>query len=79
MSGLADLIVHTAQGAWIIDHKSDQVKDPVAAFLKYAPQLEAYRDALEAAGTRVAGVAVHWIRRGEVVMRHANDGNEVSS
>ena len=69
VSGLADLIVHTAQGAWIIDHKSDQVEDPVEAFLKYAPQLEAYREAVEAAGTKVAGVAVHWIRRGEVVVQ----------
>ena len=69
VSGLADLIVHTAQGAWIIDHKSDQVEDPVETFLKYEGQLEAYREAVEAAGTKVAGVAVHWVRRGEVVMR----------
>ena len=55
VSGLADLIVHTAEGAWIIDHKSDQVEDPVEAFLKYAPQLEAYREAVEAAGPRWPG------------------------
>jgi ATP-dependent exoDNAse (exonuclease V) beta subunit len=69
VSGMADLIVHTAQGAWIVDHKSDVVEDPVAAFAKYEPQLSAYRQALEAARTRVAGTAINWIRRGEVVMQ----------
>ena len=69
VSGMADLIVHTAQGAWIVDHKSDSIEDPVQAFLKYEGQLRAYREAVETAGTPVAGVAVHWVRRGEVVMR----------
>jgi ATP-dependent exoDNAse (exonuclease V) beta subunit len=69
VSGMADLIVHTAEGAWIVDHKSDQIEDPVQAFLKYEFQLEAYREALAATGTHVAGVAVHWIRRGDVVMK----------
>jgi ATP-dependent exoDNAse (exonuclease V) beta subunit len=69
VSGTADLIVHTAQDAWIVDHKSDVVEDPVAAFAKYAGQLEAYRQALEATGTRVAGTAINWIRRGEVVLQ----------
>ena len=68
VSGMADLIVHTADGAWIIDHKSDQIEDSVQAFLKYELQLQAYADAIAATGTRVAGVAVHWIRRGEVVI-----------
>ena len=69
VSGMADLIVHTAEGAWIIDHKSDQIDDPVQAFLKYESQLQAYADAIAATGTTVAGVAVHWVRRGEVVMK----------
>lgn len=69
ISGMADLIVQTAQGAWIVDHKSDAVDEPVAAFAKYEGQLRAYRQAVEAAGTPIAGVAVHWVRRGEVVMR----------
>lgn len=71
MSGTADLIVRTQEGVWIIDHKSDQVEDPLAAFLRYQPQLEAYAAAARAEGTRVAGMAVHWIRRGEVVMKKA--------
>jgi hypothetical protein len=52
-----------------VDHKSDAIEDPVQGFLKYAPQLEAYAQAVEEAGTPVAGVAVHWIRRGEVATR----------
>jgi hypothetical protein len=66
---MADLIVHTAQGAWIVDHKSDAIDDPVQGFLKYEGQLQAYAEAVAAAGMPVAGVAVHWIRRGEVVLR----------
>jgi hypothetical protein len=69
VSGMADLIVHTDAGAWIVDHKSDAIEDPVAAFLKYAPQLEAYAEAVDASGVTVAGVAVHWIRSGQVAMQ----------
>ena len=69
MSGLADLIVHTKDGAWIVDHKSDAIEDPVRAFLKYESQLQAYADAIAATGTPIAGVAVHWVKRGEVVMK----------
>jgi len=69
VSGMADLIVHTAQGAWIVDHKSDAIDDPLQGFLKYEGQLQAYAQAVEAAGTRVAGTAINWIRRGEVVMQ----------
>jgi ATP-dependent exoDNAse (exonuclease V) beta subunit len=66
---MADLLVETADGTWILDHKSDQVEDAGAAFAKYRPQLEAYREALEAQGVRVAGVGVNWVRSGKVVMR----------
>lgn len=69
VAGVADLIAHTPEGAWIIDHKSDVVEDPSAAFLRYAPQLDAYRHALEQAGCTVAGIAINWVRRGEVVMQ----------
>jgi ATP-dependent exoDNAse (exonuclease V) beta subunit len=69
VSGTADVLVHTRQGAWIVDHKSDWIDDPVQGFAKYQPQLQAYAEAVEAAGTEVAGVAVNWVRRGEVVMK----------
>jgi RecB family exonuclease len=68
VSGTADLIVRTPEGAWIVDHKSDAIEDPKAAFAKYRPQLDAYAAALASGGERVAGVAIHWVRRGEVVV-----------
>ena len=55
VSGMADLIVHTAEGAWIVDHKSDAIEDPVQAFLKYELQLQAYADAIAATGTTCRG------------------------
>jgi ATP-dependent exoDNAse (exonuclease V) beta subunit len=72
VSGTADLIVITPEGAWIIDHKSDPIEDPAQAFLMYEQQLEAYRSALTATGVRVLGTAVHWIRRGEIVVKRCN-------
>jgi ATP-dependent helicase/nuclease subunit A len=69
VSGTADLIVQTSAGAWVIDHKSDRVEDPLQAFLAYQPQLEAYAQALALQNRPVAGVAIHWIRRGELVMK----------
>ncbi len=68
ISGAADLVVETADGLWIIDHKSDQVDDPSVAFKNYRPQLESYARALVSEGTTVLGVGINWIRRGEVVV-----------
>jgi hypothetical protein len=73
VSGTADLIVQTTEGAWIIDHKSDPVDDPMQSYLTYESQLAAYATALAAAGMRVAGTAIHWIRRGEVVTRRSGE------
>jgi ATP-dependent exoDNAse (exonuclease V) beta subunit len=69
LSGTADVVVETAEGVWILDHKSDAVEDPVAAFAKYASQLGAYATALSAEGRTVLGTGIHWIRRGEVTLR----------
>jgi hypothetical protein len=76
---MAYLMVHTANGVWIVDHKSDAVEDPVAAFAKYEPQLAAYRQALEAQGVCVAGVGVNWVRRGEVVVKRLVEATGKSS
>jgi ATP-dependent exoDNAse (exonuclease V) beta subunit len=73
VSGTADLIVHAKDGAWIIDHKSDAIEDPVGSFTKYLGQLEAYRAALEAQGVHVAGVGVNWVRRGEVTAKRLDN------
>ena len=66
VSGTADLIVRTAMGAWVLDHKSDRVESAVEAFRGYQAQLEAYRNALVSEGETVLGVGINWIRRGEV-------------
>lgn len=69
VSGTADLIVQTSTGIWIIDHKSDRVDDPLQAFLAYQPQLEAYAGAVATDSRPLAGIAIHWIRRGELVLQ----------
>ena len=69
VSGTADLIVETPEGLWVIDHKSDRVDDPAQAFGGYRPQLTAYARALSAEGRTVLGVAINWVRRGEVVLQ----------
>ena len=73
ISGTADLIVHTAEGAWILDHKSDRIEDPTEAYQQYRPQLGAYVDALASQGTKVLGVGIHWIRLGVVTFGPIDD------
>lgn len=69
VSGTADLVAKTSDGIWVIDHKSDQIENPVQAFLGYQAQLECYAMALAGQGQGVLGIAINWIRRGEVVLR----------
>jgi ATP-dependent exoDNAse (exonuclease V) beta subunit len=69
MNGLIDLVVETKDGCWIVDHKSDQIDDAVIAFGSYQAQLGAYADALSRSGRNVLGTAIHWIRKGEVVLK----------
>jgi ATP-dependent exoDNAse (exonuclease V) beta subunit len=69
VSGTADLVVQTGGGAWIIDHKSDQVDDPEEAFKGYTYQLDSYAKLLAANGVNVLGTGINWIRRGEVVLQ----------
>jgi len=70
VSGTADLVLETGRGVWILDHKSDQIEDPEAAFNGYRPQLECYARLLQSMGHIVLGVGINWIRRGEVVLRY---------
>lgn len=71
ISGIIDLVVETAQGFWIIDHKSDQVEDRPARFAEYLPQLQAYAEAL--CRTRpdkpVLGIGINWVTPGEVMLQ----------
>ena len=71
VSGTTDLIVETPEGLWVIDHKSDRVDDPEAAFINYRPQLETYAKSLANIGKPVLGTGTNWIRRGEVVLSQA--------
>ena len=68
LSGIADMLVQTESGIWIIDHKSDQCDDYEQRFKEYLPQLEAYASALSqvSALKPIAGVGINWIRRGSV-------------
>ncbi len=67
--GFIDLLVSSAAGVHVIDHKTSprprsEWVDEVAA---YAGQLRAYRDALRAAGEVVAGVWIHFAITGALV------------
>jgi ATP-dependent helicase/nuclease subunit A len=68
VSGIVDLVVNTEEGVWVIDHKSDAIDDPKAAFEKYRSQLMSYCSTLSSEETRVIGVGINWISRGEVVL-----------
>jgi ATP-dependent exoDNAse (exonuclease V) beta subunit len=71
VNGTIDLVVETADGVWILDHKSDAIEDPLAGFGRYEQQLAAYRLALAAGGATIAGIGIHWAGRGEVTLRAA--------
>ncbi|HEX7548546.1 MAG TPA: UvrD-helicase domain-containing protein, partial [Candidatus Methylomirabilis sp.] len=68
VSGVLDLLVETAEGYWILDHKSDVTDDRAARFEAYLPQLRCYADLIRKAfpGKPVLGVAIHWISYGKV-------------
>lgn len=68
LSGIADMIVETAQGLWIIDHKSDRIANTEQRFAEYLPQLLAYQKALAGVDglPPVAALGINWVHRGEV-------------
>ncbi|HNS91288.1 MAG TPA: PD-(D/E)XK nuclease family protein, partial [Deltaproteobacteria bacterium] len=70
VSGIADMVVETDKGIWIVDHKSDQVEDLQTLFSFYLPQLRCYADIVGKArpGKPVIGVAINWISHGELMM-----------
>lgn len=70
VNGSIDMLIETASGFWIIDHKSDQTDNLELSFAKYLPQLNCYADALTAArpDKPLLGVGVNWISRGAVSM-----------
>jgi ATP-dependent helicase/nuclease subunit A len=66
VSGVLDLLVESAEGYWILDHKSDIVDERDARFGVYLPQLQAYSGLVRKAfpGKPVLGVGIHWISYG---------------
>lgn len=68
VAGEIDLLVETAEGYWIIDHKSDVTDDLVGRFLHYLPQLNCYAEGLRASnlGKPVFGLMINWIDQGKV-------------
>ena len=68
VSGVLDLLVETAEGYWILDHKSDVTDDRAVRFEAYLPQLRCYADLIRKAfpGKPVLGVGIHWISYGKV-------------
>jgi ATP-dependent exoDNAse (exonuclease V) beta subunit len=63
VSGTIDLLLETANGFWIIDHKTDKVKDDQ----KHYPQLLAYAKALRLEKP-LLGMMINWTRLGEVTI-----------
>jgi ATP-dependent exoDNAse (exonuclease V) beta subunit len=71
LSGRIDLLIERGSraGAWVIDfkvgeHSPSSAADAIdaGALLQYAPQLEAYRSALQGLGVRVEGLALWYVR-----------------
>jgi hypothetical protein len=71
MAGSIDLLVETAEGFWIIDHKSDQADDLEGLFAFYRPQLECYGKAYSSIfpEKRFLGIAINWVSHGKVSTR----------
>lgn len=70
VSGVVDLVVETAQGLWILDHKTDTSDDFDMKYGDYARQLQAYTEAIEGAmkGKKVLGVGINWVKYGKVTL-----------
>jgi ATP-dependent exoDNAse (exonuclease V) beta subunit len=72
ITGTIDLLVETADGFWIVDHKSDQIGEAELAdrVSWYYPQLRAYADAVAAiCPTKVVhGILLNWISLGMITV-----------
>ena len=68
ITGIIDLLVETADGYWIVDHKSDQIAEDEIAdrVAHYYPQLLAYAEAVSTLtyGMKMPGIMINWISLG---------------
>jgi len=75
-----DLLVETAEGYWILDHKSDITDDRLLASRRICAASVLRRpDPEDVPGKPVLGVAIHWISYGKVNLlpgrvRHEREG-----
>ena len=69
VTGFMDLLLETATGWVVIDHKSfpGPRKDWEAKALSYSGQLKFYRDALKSSGRQCAGLWIHFAVGGGLV------------
>ncbi len=65
VSGSIDLLVESDEGVWIIDHKTDKVKDFDEGFRLHYPQLEAYAR-FASLDKPLLGVGINWVRYGKL-------------
>jgi ATP-dependent helicase/nuclease subunit A len=71
MQGWVDVLLETADGYVIIDHKSYPGTDNEERVKEYAPQLMAYKEAVEkATGKPVIGLLLHLPVRGLILKIH---------
>ncbi len=64
LSGVIDLLIETKQGYYIVDHKSDTLKQDNKAinqaFLHHLPQLQGYQKSLKS-NKPVLGLIINWV------------------
>jgi len=72
ISGSIDLLIETKDGFWVVDHKSDQVKenDLPTLIAWYYPQLQAYCEALVTLypNKPVLGIMINWSVLGKLTI-----------
>jgi len=75
VSGSIDLLIETAKGYWIIDHKSDKVDDDgfTSQFAHHYPQLMSYVEYTKL-DKPVIGVGINWIRYGMISLKEIING-----
>jgi ATP-dependent exoDNAse (exonuclease V) beta subunit len=67
IGGTIDLLIETADGYWIVDHKSEEPHNLDEAFNHHLPQLQCYAQALlEGLKLKIKGLAIHWAFAGSI-------------
>jgi len=74
VNGLIDLLGRGPRGLFLLDHKSDRVKDPVASAAAYFPQLSAYVEGLIGINPDLAPAeaGINWLSLGAIAFFSQN-------